>query len=242
MNFIIVPSHSTAELNNQLRQPTYLWGHMKLEIDFQQEQVYGRKLYAMYGECSKKSRILAWLRPWICPYGPLVTVLQGQDTVLDIGCGTGNLLLLLCSLGLIRQGTGVDVAEAALRDARKAASSFNADLTFSSSPLINGEFDAVSMIDVMHHIPVKDQHSFFMDKLSHVKRGGLLCYKDMNLFPLTHRYWNWLHDRIMAGQYINLVPVENILSWTEEAGFVLERSSDYSRFLYSHQLRIFRRR
>lgn len=64
-------------------------------------------------------------------------------TALDVGCGSGILALAAAKRGMI--ATGIDVEEAAIRDAERNAAANGLDARFSTEPLaaIPGRFDVV---------------------------------------------------------------------------------------------------
>src|SRR5207248_9108150 len=84
-------------------------------------------------------------------------------------------------------GVGFDVSENAIRIARQMAERVNragqANLRFAhitpDDPWPDGEFDLVSIIDVMHHVPIAARPSFMRKAASRVRPGGTLLYKDM---------------------------------------------------------------
>ncbi len=88
-----------------------------------------------------------------------------KRTMLDIGCGTGSLLLRAAGEGKVSTGLGIDVFDPALALARTAweaqrSACLDVSLQFRKhvSPAeLDGTWETVVMIDVIHHVPVPDQ-------------------------------------------------------------------------------------
>jgi len=188
------------------------------------------------------------LRPYICPFEVLLPYVPRGSSVLDIGCGSGLFLGLLAATGAQIRGIGIDTSERAIACAqlmvRRLRGQFDGDLTFlrvdhhSSWP--GQEFDVVSMIDVMHHVPQAQQRGFLEQALALVKAGGVLVYKDMCMVPHWRAAANRLHDLLMAGEHIHYFPIRCVESTLIRAGFQMEVARDVVRFWYGHELRVFR--
>lgn len=94
----------------------------------------------------------------------------------DLGCGSGSL-----SHALARKGAeviGLDISEAALRQARKAAPDGTADFAAAlgqALPLPNRSIDIVIYFNALHHIPVADM-TLALDEVARVLRPGGQLY------------------------------------------------------------------
>lgn len=188
-------------------------------------------------------RALQVYRPFICPFEALIPEVPAGATVLDIGCGGGLFLGLLDAAGRRPNAIGFDVSESAIALAQ-AAMGAKPGLDFrrldADAPWPEGQFDVVSMIDVIHHVPPGAQERVIRDACARVRPGGLFLYKDMARRPRWRATANQLHDLVLARQWIHHVPVGDVERWASDEGLRLERSEAFNRLWYGHELRVFR--
>lgn len=204
---------------------------------------------ALYPDVGPISRAKAKYRPYICPFHVVLPLVPTGSSVLDIGCGNGLLLGLLAVTGRMREGAGYDLSESAVGQAREMARSITmgAKLTFyvGDSPACvpggGGDFDVVTMVDVLHHVPPAHQAGFFAAAASRVRPGGLLIYKDMVNFPDWRAYTNVMHDIVLAGQRSRYAPTSAVEQWAESAGLTTRERGRFDMLWYGHQLRVFER-
>lgn len=196
------------------------------------------------------SRMIQQLRPYICPFHELLAVVPKNSSVLDIGCGSGIFLGLLMKRVGLRSARGFDYSESAIESARLMLGNMPTELTKNidfelrnaNQSWPEGDFDVVSMIDVMHHVNPAAQRKVFLEAVDHVTPGGLLLYKDMADRPLVFALANMLHDLIMARQWINYVPISLIKKWAIEAGLDVVQESRCRMIWYAHEWIVFRKR
>ena len=202
----------------------------------------------LYPEGPLLFRTLQRYRPFICPFEKLIVEVPECAKILDIGCGGGLLLGLLAAAGLRPDGTGFDVSRPAIALAQRMAAASDlagARLDFrrldADAPWPGGDFDVVSMIDVIHHVRPSEQEKAIRRACGKVRPGGLFLYKDMVERPLWRAVANRLHDLVLARQWIHYVPVRDVEHWAANEGLVVERSELINRWWYGHELRVFRR-
>jgi 2-polyprenyl-3-methyl-5-hydroxy-6-metoxy-1,4-benzoquinol methylase len=191
-------------------------------------------------------RLLTAHRPRICPFERLVDAIPAQSSVLDIGCGNGLLLYLLARAGRLREGIGVDIRRDAIDAGNAALRGFGVD---QASLRVAGEpaswprqaFDAVAMIDVMHHVPPERQRETLAAACAMVRPSGLLVYKDMARSPAWAAWANRAHDLLLARQWIHYLPIAEVESGAVGSNMRLVRSDSVRLGWYAHELRVFRR-
>ena len=117
-------------------------------------------------------------------------------------------LALLSTHRAISRGVGFDVSRAAIALAQDMASELpgQASLEFrqidATAAWPEGEFDVVSMIDLLHHVDPASQFHVLTLAASKVRPGGILLYKDMAMEPRWCAWCNQAHDLIMARQWV----------------------------------------
>ena len=204
----------------------------------------------LYANTGFLMRLMAKYRPRICPFHLLVAEINPGMSVLDIGCGNGLLLTLLARCSRLREGIGVDSSRAAIGVANRVLHRLRCNLSEArlrfehlnvGQPWPEGLFDAVLLVDVLHHIPPASQRKVFHDAARKVKGGGKFIYKDLSARPFLCGAMNRLHDLLLARQWVHYTPVELVEQWAQEEGLELAETRDIRMLWYQHQIRIFAR-
>jgi 2-polyprenyl-3-methyl-5-hydroxy-6-metoxy-1,4-benzoquinol methylase len=189
-------------------------------------------------------------RPQICPFDAVIESVPKGSRVLDVGCGVGLLLALLARRGRACASIGFDSSERAIELANAmlkahASETWVREVSFQHRAVEagypEGQFDAVVMIDVMHHVPPMNHREALIGAAARVAPGGLLVYKDMCLRPRWRAAANRMHDLTVARQWIHQRPIGQIEAWALDAGLRLRDSRDIACLWYGHELRVFRR-
>ncbi len=187
-------------------------------------------------------RKLQHYRPYICPFGELIPLVPRGSRVLDVGCGGGLWLVLLRDSGRLSSGIGFDSSKQAIELAKQVDPKSGVSLEFRHLPAQAdwpaGEFDAVSIIDVLHHVPPPVAPALFRNAFARLRPGGLLIYKD--IYPGSWRsVCNRLHDLVIAREMIHLVRPEVVKSHAAAAGFGLRSQRRINTLWYGHELMVF---
>lgn len=190
-------------------------------------------------------QLLVRLRPYICPFAPIVEWVPAGSSVLDIGCGGGLWLLTLAVSGKMEKGIGYDINPHALEKGKKAAENYvqsggTADISFQYAATmaewpVAQQFDVVSLIDVLHHVPPKMQVEFVRHAIKLVKPGGRFIYKDMARAPKWAAWCNRLHDLVMARQWIHYFPIEDAVEVVMQSGCSVTHRDSWRQMVYAHE-------
>jgi demethylmenaquinone methyltransferase/2-methoxy-6-polyprenyl-1,4-benzoquinol methylase/phosphoethanolamine N-methyltransferase len=109
------------------------------------------------------------------------------DTVLDVGCGSGNLTLTAKKyVGRSGSVAGIDAASEMIEVARKKASQLRMDATFEVGlieklPFAEVTFDVVISRLVIHHLPDDLKYRGFAEIFRVLKPNGSLFIADFKL-------------------------------------------------------------
>ena len=165
---------------------------------------------------------------------------------MDVGCGSGLFLGLLHHFYFGIQGFGFDASRAAIECASRMAQRhgdgcLRFDHVNKDDAWPAGRFDVVSMLDVLHHIPVEYQESAFGAAASAVRPGGLLVYKDISDAPWYCATANRLHDLVVAREWIHYVPIARVEKWATALRLQQQEARSFRMLWYQHDLRVFQR-
>jgi 2-polyprenyl-3-methyl-5-hydroxy-6-metoxy-1,4-benzoquinol methylase len=201
----------------------------------------------IYTEGPFLTRQLQHWRPYICPFDLVIAEVPAGSYVLDIGCGGGLLLGALARLERISGGVGFDFSADAIRVAAAMTKTLGGGggLQFLHLSAMDewpqADFKAITMIDVMHHVPVGSQRDVFRRAAATLRPGARLIYKDIAPRPLWRAWANTIHDLVMARQWVHYISLANVVEWARGEGLVLDRAYQVNRLWYGHQFAVFTR-
>jgi 2-polyprenyl-3-methyl-5-hydroxy-6-metoxy-1,4-benzoquinol methylase len=208
----------------------------------------------LYRHEKSLSGLIQRLRPKICPFDKLLPYIPDNSTVLDVGCGSGLWAGLMVRTGRATFVHGFDSSKKAIDVAIRMREHLPTDqqekLHFEyrnvKDGIPDGQFDVVSMIDVLHHIRPKFQEKAIIDVLPHIKQGGLFLYKDMASKPFFCGMMNRLHDLASAKEWIHYFPINQLESIVKIVGggqyrLILQESTYCRLYWYQHEWRVFRK-
>jgi SAM-dependent methyltransferase len=174
---------------------------------FDAPEVYGREAIAKIARALPiVERLYAnvrfsILRPKLLSVMDLL--LPDEGRILDVGCGFGLFAAYFGQTQPRRRIVGVDPNARRVALARRVSSSFSHAHEFvvgdvRDAPLF-GPFDAVYVLDVMHHIPSEDQLPVLERLRALLYPGGVLIIKDITTEPAFGLAFTELLDRAMVG-------------------------------------------
>lgn len=189
------------------------------------------KLYDQISDHFDLTRIHLW--PEFDYFTPFLA--SGQS-VLDVGCGNGRLVNLYEKIGL--RYSGVDISAKLIERAQKNHPNSHFEvgsiLDLSSQ---DGEFDVVSAIAVLQHIPRLLLDKAVAELASKVKPGGVLQMTNWNMWQkkfLKIRLQQFLQRLMNPSREIFGVP-SNVLSNRDVMVFYQtgDKAPQFSRYLFA---------
>jgi ubiquinone/menaquinone biosynthesis C-methylase UbiE len=148
--------------------------------------------------------------------------IKAGDTVLDVGCGTGNLTMTAKSvMGKSGKVYGIDAAPEMIELARKKARQEGFDVSFEIGlvekiPFPDASFDVVINRLMIHHLPDDLKHQAFAEILRILKPGGNLLVADFS--PPTNPFVNHIASALVGPQMMQ-TNITAIIPMLTTAGF-----------------------
>lgn len=149
--------------------------------------------------------------------------LQGDENILDLGCGNGWFARELADRGHLGSYLGVDFSLPLLRDAESQAEGFSAtfkqfDLmnlsAYSDQLLESGQLSLVTAFAVLHHIPSREIRMNILQTVHELlKLDGLFIHSNwqfLNSERLTSRIQDWSKAGLSTG---DVDPNDYLLDW-----------------------------
>ncbi|MBL8963317.1 MAG: class I SAM-dependent methyltransferase [Phycisphaeraceae bacterium] len=195
------------------------------------------------------NRTLQRWRPYIVPFDQILRFIPEGASILDVGCGGGLLGALVGATRRPRRFVGFDSSSDAIAVARAMSGRVGSELPGGAfapeflrldagEPWPAGEFDVVTIIDVIHHVPPAHQRDVILRAASRLAPGGRLIYKDMTRRGVVRPLMNRLHDLVLARQWIHYADIDLVQAWLtgSEAGMSVTHRAFHARGWYGHEL------
>ena len=156
--------------------------------------------------------------------------LEPGHRVLDLGCGTGTLTLMLKKSCREAHVFGLDIDEAVLTIARKKAATEDTEITFRQGPihespqipgLAKGSFDCVVSSLVFHHLTSERKRQTLDQALELLKPGGRLIIAD----------WGKAANIAMRAAFLVVQLTDGFLTTSDNVKGLLPRMIEESGFI-----------
>ena len=178
-------------------------------------------------------------RPYICPFDVLLPLIKENDSLLDIGCGQGQFILLAAKTVNPLKIAGIEISNALIEKCEemiKQNGLGNASVSIYNGfdlPDFSREYNVFTMIDILHHIPEAKQWDYLENLYKTLKKGDLLILKDINAGSILHIF-NKLHDFVVSREASREKKACDVLSFCEKLGFKAELFKKKRMLVYPH--------
>lgn len=131
--------------------------------------------------------------------------LPEEGEILDLGCGFGLFSLYFALLEPRRTLTGVDIDERRINYARRSAAALRLpNARYDACDVLEWRterrFDAIYMLDLLHHLPQESVPGFLAAAAALLKPGGAMIVKDVATTPRWKMWFTLALDRLMVGR------------------------------------------
>jgi 2-polyprenyl-3-methyl-5-hydroxy-6-metoxy-1,4-benzoquinol methylase len=172
--------------------------------------------------------------------------LPADGDVLDIGCGFGLFAFAFAQDRPRLRIRGVDLDARRIETARRAAQRLALDnvrfeVGDARDPSFAGRFDAVYMLDIVHHIPPGAVAPLLRQIRAALRPGGVLLVKDVADRPAWKRWFTWALDKLVDRRApVNYWSIAALRATLEEHGFRVHAHQMVDVLPYPHVLFICR--
>ena len=135
----------------------------------------------------------------LCPFERVERLLPKKGKILDFGCGYGLLGNLLTLKGPSRSVVGMDLNKRRIRVAERSIKN-RQNITFHYGDIEKlgiGQFDAVVMTDVLHHIDDSNLKILLENVNSRLRSNGILVILDVDKIPFWKFFIAFSIDRLL---------------------------------------------
>lgn len=173
-------------------------------------------------------------RPYVCPLVEIVEQIPDGASLFDVGCGSGTLLHLGRQFRHVKKAGGYDISPSAV-EASAAFENLDVQLLSAGDPLpsLSG-YDIISMVDVLHHIPVGQQNEFISTIIKNMDMGSELLIADINAEKKVGAFFNWIHDLLLAKEWVHPSTPAKVESVISELGCEVIHCSLHRTLWYPH--------
>ena len=183
-----------------------------------------------------------FLRTLNCPFDLLVDLIPNNAKILDLGCGEAYLYKYHLNKKKILQYTGIDIS---LKN--KLINLQSNKVQFYKKPIKSflkniKQYNCILLIDVMHHIDIKNQENTVVEILNNLNKDSIFIYKDISNRNFLFSLLNRIHDLLYNFQWINYYNSKKIISLAKQNKNNLHIKTFFHRILfYDHEFIIIKR-
>jgi len=169
-------------------------------------------------------RLYVRLRFLICPFEEVERHIPKNGKIADVGCGTGLFAFYLALSSKNRDVYGVDLNNRRIKRALELKDGVG-NVHFEHGDVRSAHLpkcDAVTMVDLLHHLPFSAQEKLISQVFDLLPSGGVFVVKDLASKPVLKAWWNVFHDFVMTREKVYVRDVDALKSVLESAGFSVE--------------------
>lgn len=147
-----------------------------------------------------KHTIYSALRLLILPIEKIDEATPKKGKIIDYGCGYGVTSIYLALSSNKRKITGIEHNEERIKSAQIGGKQIK-NLSFFKGSIVDMKFHSAKahlLIDVLHHLPYKQQIILLNNILKVMGKDDIIIIKELGKKPFFKYLWNYVHDKIMT--------------------------------------------
>ncbi|MGY1815330.1 class I SAM-dependent methyltransferase [Blastococcus sp. SYSU D00820] len=195
-------------------------------------------LRAHYRTSDPKVRAYNTARLAVLPIPWTVGLLDSlHGSILCLGCGFGTLETVLAASHPDLDFTASDLNATRIAAAQASVHGLDnirfsvADATRSEP---SGSYDNVFLSDLLHHLPAGTQEPLLEQLWGVVRPGGTMVVKDLDVRPRWKYWWNYAHDRVVAGLPLTYLPPDHYRRFLTGLGAQVRTTAPRTALPYAH--------
>lgn len=171
-------------------------------------------------------------------YGSFVEILNWippRARMVDIGCGTGALLLLAAAVRDLERGFGCDtsVASIAIAEAANRWPQVRFAVTTDVPEAVIADSNVVCLIDVLHHLPAEQKRPFLTRLLRGLAPGTTMVIKDLHPTPRWRALANRVTDFLSTRSLVDYIAMEEVAGIAQQQGLQVREMRRFNLYVWS---------
>jgi len=212
-------------------------------LDERQLVAQVRRIYAAGPPLSWHQTLTTVYRPRYAPFDLILPWIARGARMLDVGCGTGALLLLAGSLACLEKGYGYDSKKSSLDVARAASRDANVEFVESDTvpPEVIRDCSVITLVDVLHHVPADQKLPLLAQIFDNTSPGAVVIIKDLDTKPRWRALANRVTDFLSTRSRVDYMSSSRLRETVRRHGLEILESRRWNRQVWSHYLVVVRR-
>jgi 2-polyprenyl-3-methyl-5-hydroxy-6-metoxy-1,4-benzoquinol methylase len=134
---------------------------------------------------------------------------------------------------------GIEISQTLIDNATQLLSQYQKPVQLSTydgktPPDWISDYNCITMIDVLHHIPPTEQEAFLAQLHHKMSKGTTFIFKDIDAEALPWVYFNRMHDLILSREIGNEWRAQRFLEYAKTLGFKVLHFSKQRTLVYPH--------
>ena len=194
-----------------------------------------RGIYANGSRLSLQRQITTVYRPLYGSFVEILNWIPPHARMVDVGCGTGALLLLAAALRDLESGFGCDAnaASIAIASAANRWPQVQFAVTGDLPEAAIAKSNVVCLIDVLHHIPAAQQRPFLERLLTLLAPGATLIIKDLHPTPRWRALANRVTDFLSTRSLVEYIGMEDVGAIAAQQGLHVREQRRFNLYVWS---------